>query len=369
MFGRSAAETVRQEGAAFTDLIRDEISLINEQQKSLPVHGKAGYATILILSTCIIFNVIAFVSLHDYLTLFIAASLYLHMIYFITLIVPIGRGTLRFPTEEAKKFFAVFQHTGVIMATDRFTRILLDVFFINSRTLFFAILCLFSFDILFTFIGFAAGMFSLMTILVILFQLLAFLIFYFLVWRLRPGSARFREGVNGLKGAFATKQYPPWLTGVMFGTFALLVLLLILSTIILLPGVTVQAFLSLSGISGLSNLFVLLGIIAASQYFIVRFLHGTESARMAETFSDNRIRILQSAGHEWNTEKTATASTDPYHAAEALLETRIYRLELRTIAGAFPVWLVNPDFSVIFDEDVIAAITGFVKGAAANKEP
>ena len=56
------------------------------------------------------------------------------------------------------------------------------------------------------------------------------------------------------------------------------------------------------------------------------------------------------------------------NAAGALLESRMYRLELRTLFGTFPVYLVNPDFSVLFDEQVIAVITGYLKGAGSSSK-
>jgi hypothetical protein len=323
-------------------------------------------------------NLLAFLTIPDYFSLFVAASLYLHMGYFITLLIPIGKGAVRFPREEIRSFFSTVYHTGIIAATDRFTRILLDAFFINSRSLFFGISGIFSLDILFTLAGLYTGMFPLRTALIILFQLFAFLTFYFLLWRLEPGSDRFREGVSGVKGALAVR-YPSWFVAVLFGAAALLILLLILSTIILLPGMTVAVFLLNAGLEQVTDLFLLIGILAVSQYFIVRFFHGIASARMAERFSASTLSLLQDAEGE----DTSPAAEAPdvgadipgpaeamRSAASALLQARIYRLEQNTLFGAFPVYTVNPDFSVIFDKEVISVITGYLKGAgSAGLEP
>jgi len=375
MFGRGAAGAVWQEGVAFRNLVRDEIRVVREHQQILLTQGKTGHATIFILSSCCIANILVFLAIPDYISLFIAASLYLHMGYFITLLIPIGKGTIRFPREEIHRFFSTLYHTGIIAATDRFTRILLNAFFINSRSLFFGISCIFSVDILFTLTGFYAGMFSERTVLIILFQLFSFLIFYFLLWRLEPGSVRFQEGVSGVKGALAVR-YPSWLIAVLFGTAALLILLLILSTIILLPGMTLAVFMSNAGLEHVTDLFLLIGIIGVSQYFIVRFFHGIASVRMAERFSASTLSLLQAAGggdgpltgEDPDADRGILPSADAMRsAASALLQARLYRLELNTLFGAFPVYTVNPDFSVIFDEQVISVITGYLKGAGSTR--
>lgn len=373
MFGRSAAEAVRREGATFQQLITNEITLLRAQQEVLLSREKTGLATALILLACFMVNGWAFVSLPDYFALFIAASLYLHMVYFITLMIPIGKGTVSLPVGEIRKFFSVLYRSGIITATDRFTRILLDVFFINSRTLFSGLFPLFSIDILFIAIGYSSGRFSERAVLIILFQIIAFLIFYITVWRLAPGSARFKEEIRGIKGALAVRHYPRWVIGLIFGSGAVLVLLVILSTIILLPGITVKAFVTQSGIEEIGNLFLPIGILAASQYFLLRFLHGIASTQMAAEFSASTLELLQTIGTGdavsmtegeagYAPERTAVSLRT---AAAALLEARIYRLDLCTLWGTFPVYLINPDFSIISDEKVISAITGFLKGAGS----
>jgi hypothetical protein len=103
------------------------------------------------------------------------------MIYFITLLVPLGKGALRLPFDRIRQFFITLHHTGIISATDRLTRIFLDVFFINSHALFRGFLLIFSCDLIFAAIGFYQGAFSSRALIIILFQSLAILIFYFLV--------------------------------------------------------------------------------------------------------------------------------------------------------------------------------------------
>jgi hypothetical protein len=360
MIGHDATGMLRQEGAAFKQLVSLEIQSARAQQKTLLLQGKTGYATILILFFCIAINIGVFFAIPDYKALFIAASIYLQMFYFITLLIPMGGEGSTFPKKEVLKSFSTLFRKSFITTTDRFTRIFMDVFFMNSRTLAAGFLCILSVDILFTLLGYFTGEFSRWTAAVILFQVVVIAAFYFLLMRLEPGTARFRARVIGMKGSLAAR-YPSWVIAVLFGAAALLVLLLILSTIILLPGMTVKAFMSLSGLEEVTNLILLLALIAASQYFIVRFFHGIASTRMAGSFAETRILLLEKAGNE---APSGTDSEDPAQsAAESLLESKIYRLGTRSIVGLFPVYIVDLDFSVLFDEKVITVITGYLKGA------
>jgi hypothetical protein len=296
------------------------------------------------------------------------------MVYFITLLVPLGTGTLSLPSGRIRQLFSALHHTGIIPASDRITRIFLDAFYINSRALFGGFLFIFSCDLVFAATAFFQKMFAPFTMLVILFQSLAILAFYFIVWKFEPYSAGFRQDIAGIKEVLISRRYPPWVITFLFGTAAVTVLLVILSTIILLPGFTVKTLLTHTGLEQAGHLASLLCSLFASQYFIVRFIHGISSARMASEFSDAKIFNLQAAGTVRNPEQALSDGSDVLQgpsadavcrAAGALLDSKIYRIERRTIYGAFPVYIVNPDLSVILDVQVLAEITGYLRHAGS----
>ncbi len=70
-----------------------------------------------------------------------------------------------------------------------------------------------------------------------------------------------------------------FMTGVLFAAF------IFLTAIILLPGMTVTAFMSQSGLNNLAYLILFILILAVSQYFLIRHIHGITSREMA-------VRIL-----------------------------------------------------------------------------
>jgi hypothetical protein len=206
----------------------------------------------------------------------------------------------------------------------------------------------------------------------ILFQSISILMFYGLVWKFEPYSLQYHHDMRELKGRLVTKRFPEWAVVALFGTAAVLVLFGIVSTIILLPGFTVNKVLSLTGIEGLEYHLVLIGILLASQYFIVRFFHGISSRELAEQFSDAQIARLRCAdtipegireSRDVPGDPAAPEADMKYELAGALLESKIYKVEKKTLLGAFPVYIVNPDFSVILDEQVLALITGYLGNA------
>lgn len=375
MIGRSAADAVWQESSAIHNLIKNEIQILQDQQRALRTTGGIGSITLATLLLCILVNGAFLILFKEYFALFIAAGFYLFMIYFITLIIPLGAGARGLPLNNIRRFVSALHHSGVVPSTDRFTRIMLDVFYINSRTLFGGFLVIFSFVLLFTGIGFFSGSFSFATVMFILFQAISILLFYGLVWKFEPYTVQYHHDMRELKGKLVTKQFPEWAVMVLFGTAAVLVLFGIISTIILLPGFTVNKVLSLTGIEELEYHFVLIGILVTSQYFIVRFFHGISSKELAEQFSDAQIARLQCADMMPEGEReSGGVSRDPAtpeagmkcDLAGALLESKIYKVEKKTLFGAFPVYIVNPDFSVILDEHVLDLITGYLGNARVS---
>jgi hypothetical protein len=375
MIGRSAADAVWQESTAIHELVKNEIHTLQEQQRVLRTGGRIGHITLAILLICIIINGAFLFFVKDYFALFIAAGFYLYMVYFITLIIPLGTGARGLPFKEVRQFFLTLYHSGVIPAADRFTRIMLDIFYINSRALFGGFLIIFSIVLVFTGIGFFKGVFSGATVLVITFQSISILTFYGLVWKFEPYSLHYHNDMRELKGRLVTKRFPHWAVVVVFGTAAVLVLFVIISTIILLPGFTVHKVLTQTSIGNLDYPLLLIGIVLASQYFMVRFFHGISSRELAEQFSGAQIARLQSADTEPGCELGSPHAPDcpavlqadrKREVAGALLDSKMYRVEKKTLFGAFPVYIVNPDFSVILDEQVLALITGYLGNARTS---
>jgi hypothetical protein len=342
-------------------IVADELSAAEKNHREFQSRHEPYTLQKVVLILCIFTNILFFVTRRDYIVLFVAASFYLNMFYFIILLVPTNPGTADLRKPEIAKFHSWLWENGITSGTRQFTRIFINTFFMNSRTLTFGISLLFSVDIVFTLITWHAGLNADIALFVII-QSAVIIIFYGIIWKVEPFTTEFAKNIDLVRTRLS-RELPPWIISLLFLTGFLVVVFLFLTTIILLPGVTLNAFLSESGLNELAHLFLPLGILAVSQYFILRSIHGKTSREMAERLMDYRENVLRSivkdAGD--NTPGSAGDAERRYEVPSRLLESRIYQIKRNSILGAFPVYVVDLDFSVMMDTTTLTAIKGYIK--------
>ena len=343
------------------DLIARELDTVRTRRGDLLAPGARRQWEVIILSCCILINGIYLLFRPDYFTLFIAASFYLNMGYFITLLIPTGAGGGQVSMPEIAKFQGWLKENGVRTSTTRFTRIFINSFLINSRGLSLGIGLLFAVDILMVLIDYFEGL-PLHTTAIIIGQSLFFIAFYYLVWRTEPFTSRFSQDLDKVRNRLA-QDLPAWLISILFLVGFLLVVLVFLTTIILLPGMTLDAFVTQSGLTEITHRFGLILILIVSQYFIIRAIHGITSRAMANRLLDHREAALEELLAEAD-RNTGAGTRDPneeYETTSALLESRIYLIKRNTLMGTFPVFVVDLDFSVLLDTTTRMVITGHIR--------
>jgi hypothetical protein len=346
---------------SLTQVIRDELSSVQMSRSALMAPRGSPGIHLFILVLCIIVNVIFFLTRSDYFGLFIAASFYLNMYYFITLIIPTNFERKGLPAAELTRFHTWLKEIGVKSGTSQFTRLFINTLFINSRGLSLGIGLIFSIDIVFALIHYTRGL-PPHTTLIVVGQCAIIVIFYLLVWKIEPFSTTYVNKVELVKSSLRQQRLPPQLVTAMFIFGFLLAIFLFLTTIIFLPGVTLQAFLNQSQLTELGHLFSLLAVLAISQYFIIRYIHGITSRIMADRLLDFKENSLQdlldtdAAGLPGN----PVLDENPLEKSALLLESKIFIVKRNTLAGLFPVFVVDLDFSVLMDSTTLTAIKGYI---------
>lgn len=315
-----------------------------------------------VLFCCFLVNVVFFLLRADYFAVFIAASFYLNMFYFITLLIPTTSGSAKVPIAEIVRFLPWLREVGVKAGTSRFSRLFMNSFFINSRALSLGIGLVFTVDILFTLIAYVVMDFSERITIIVIIQCAVIIAFYLLVWKIEPYSVRYIKTVEKVKDRLSKEHLPHHVITALFMIGIGISVILFMTTIILLPGMTVEAFLTQSGLTGLGHLASLIAILATSQYFIIRYIHGITSRALALKLLDFKETGLKEISKEAQTEKIHTGNPvkNPYEITTALLESRIYQIQESSLYGAFPVFVVNLDFSVILDSTTLTAIRGYI---------
>jgi hypothetical protein len=342
-----------------SQVIRDELSAVRKNRAGLMTDRGNSRTHIGILLLCVGINAIYFLFRSEYLYLFIAASFYLNMYYFITLLIPqnFNKNT-GLQKADLSRFRTWLKEIGLTSGTARFTKLFINSLFINSRTLSLGISLIFTIDILYAIRAHTAMDLPLKTTIIVISQCVIIIVFYLLVWKVEPFSMKYEKSVEQVKRRLTHEKLPPRIITSMFLVGFLIALVLFLTTIILLPGITLQAFLDQSQLTKLGNLLALLTVLGLSQYFIIRYIHGVTSRTMAGRLFDYKEYVLLDLQNT-----VGSGNTNPENRAETttrLLETKIYTIKRNSLSGFFPVFVVDLDFSVILDSTTLTAIRGYI---------
>lgn len=343
---------------AINRIIREELREEKERQRTLYASGTRGRITIIILVLAVFTNIVYYIRSPMYLLILVSASFFLFMFYFITLLVPRTLKPAGASKGTIKKYLNRLKETGLITSSKRFTRIFLNAFFINCRPLFIGFAALFTLDIAIVLYLREIGAIPDFHMWIVLFQCFAILVFYFLVWKLEPYSSEFFSDVSDMKINLIRKKIPGSVVSFLVIVITALALISIITTIFLLPGITVNNVLSISEFDELGHLIVAIASALVPLYFIFRYLHGITSRDLLIRFSENKakqlarqVRLTREAAGRGDPKTGEINGTTLSSATELLLEAQIYQVERKTIFGTFPVYIVNPDFRRVFSPE------------------
>jgi hypothetical protein len=360
----SAPPAFEKSGNGFTvdTVLNDELSAVRKKRIGLVSPKRTGYLHFFILFLCILTNSIFFVTMRDYFALFIAASFYLNMFYFIILLIPTNFEKAGLSKIEIIRFHAWLRDIGVKSGTSGFTRLFINSFFINSRALSLGIGLLFSVDIIFALLSYTATNLSLSTTIIVISQCGIIILFYLMVWKTEPFSTEFKRNVEQVRKRLSRENIPPLMVSAIFMTGILLAVFLFLTAIILLPGLTVTAFMSQSGLNELGYLVLFITILAVSQYFPIRHIHGITSRAMAIRILDFQEESLKElAGiHGVGNIRASHQGEDWFELPAYLLESRFYSVQQHSLLGIFPVYTIDIDFSALMDNTTREAIQRYI---------
>jgi hypothetical protein len=203
---------------------------------------------------------------------------------------------------------------------------------------------------------------SLSTTIIVISQCGVIILFYLLVWKTEPFSTEFKRNVDQVRKRLSRENIPPWLVSAIFMTVIVLEVFLILIAIILLPGLTVSAFMSQSGLNELGSLVLLITILAVSQYFLIRHIHGITSHAMAARILDFQEESLKELAGIYSDRDTGTShqEEDSFELPALLIESRFYSVQQHTLLGIFPVYTIDIDLSALMDTTTRAAIQRYI---------
>ena len=190
-----------------TQVIRDELASVQKSRVDLMTKKAPRGILIIILFMCVLTNVLFSLVRSDYIALFIAASFYLNMFYFITLLIPTNFKKTNLPAANISRFRIWLREIGVKSGTSQITRLFANALFINSRTLSLGLGLIFSIDIVFALIHYYQGL-PLFTTIVVIVQCAIIVTFYLLVWKMEPFSMTYVKKVEQVKSSLHRQKLP-----------------------------------------------------------------------------------------------------------------------------------------------------------------
>jgi len=344
------------------EVIRIELSAVQKTRADLMTPRPQWGIHALTLVACILINSIYFLTRNDYFALFIAASFYVNMYYFIPLILPRNFEQVPAPPTDRLRLKEWLKEIGITRGLSQFHRLTTNSLFMNSQAQSLGLGIIFTVDIFFTLIQYFGNVLPVRTVVIVISQCAIIIIFYFLVWKVEPFSTTYMQKVEGVKRRLRLHNLPESLVAAMFMFGFILAIIIFLITIIYLPGVTLKNFLNYSDLTEIGHLFGLLAILGLSQYFIIRYIHGVTSRTMAERLFDFKENTLTELLDTTNTlvSETTGPVADPLELTKILLESEIFIVKRNTIFGFFPVFVIDLDISVLMDTTKQTALRGYI---------
>ncbi len=237
----------------FARVVADEITVIQGDRATLLHETGPQLTALCILFGCLLVNLVFFVYRPDYIALFVAASFYLNMFYFVSLLLPTNPAGVSFIRQDFSRLIVRLREIDLVPGTYRFTRLFINAFFINSRALSAGVGLIFTLDILYCIIAYFSTGLSSTTLLIVGMQALVIVVFYLLVWKIEPFSTRFVRRVERIRDLFSNEKIPSWIIAALSFFLFLIAVFVVLITIILLPGITVSFFLTQTGLSSIGT--------------------------------------------------------------------------------------------------------------------
>ncbi|RXE55830.1 hypothetical protein ABH15_06290 [Methanoculleus taiwanensis] len=354
--------------------VSEDIASEEQKQTTLLAYNEKLHYTGLFILAALLINIIFLIFLPRYMLYWIISSFILYMVNPFILMIPTNRTKATLPDMKTiTEFAGVLRDIGVAKEsrtdmTKTIGKVLWDAFFINSQPLAIGFGIIYGLDILFSLhSGFIGGNLDRVAAVLITLQSLAIIIFYAVIWHIKPYNPRFFNSLVGMGQDARKKIRTGWRQGlrvVLFiGALAAVSGILVISAM-LLPGMTLNTFLDSIDYSLGWNLLPII-LIFLSQVVIARYLQGAYSKELLLQIGDNKIHIFrdrilhrltelpQTPQEIENPGHLDTLMTEIESLSVAYLRMKVYKADYHDLFGLFPVYLVVPDLHLILDRDAV----------------
>jgi hypothetical protein len=353
--------------STFRGEVSKEMGMEEKNLHLIDQHGRSARRLFPLILGLIIINIGLIFILPRYGIYWIVASFFVYMYYFIVLLLPTTR-RVRTPAEKLegkKKGPRVKRGQGIRAVATRGKKAVVvafwNSFFIGTQSMAKGITLTMAISIGFAVLGLATGSLDLLSSTIIVIQAIAIMGYYYVIMRYRPYSKEFMRTVARVRRDRKTEaRWLAYLKGLFIVLVLLTVLVVFLISAIFLPKRSLDVVLAhLDANFGL----VIIGLVVIfiSQFIIIRYVQGFDSARITSLFINGKIDFLKNdilAGlDQLENNRTSEDRSKKFIALQKRFRiSRIYKVVLKDFFGFLPTYPIIVDFKSILEKDVAEAL-------------
>jgi hypothetical protein len=342
---------------AFRDEVANELRTEEENLSLIDRHDERARKLVPLLLGLLVINVLLFFILPHYPIYWIVAGFFVYMYYFIVLLFPTTR-RVRTPAEKKegvkarrKKVWGQGARGAITRGKKAVTIAFWNSFFIGTQTLARGITLVLAISIAFAAIALTLGTLDPSSAAIVVVQSAAIIGYYYVIIRFRPYSKDFLQMVGRVRrGRSRGQRWQAYLRGLFVILILLTVFVVLIISAIFLPKRSLDAILLNIGADYAP---VILGIIVifASQFILIRYVQGFDSARTTTQFIGSKMSFLDQVLGELKVEGVKEAEW--FQAARAKFRvSRIYKVAYKDIFGVLPTYPIIVDFRSVLEKDV-----------------
>lgn len=347
--------------------VMDEIALEEVNLSLIDRHGDRAKRLVPLVIGVLALNAILLALLPNYPIYWIVTGFLIYMFYFIVLMVPTTR-RLRTPAEKKEGLRAApWPRIGrgirgiVLHGKKAVTVAFWNAFFIGTEVMAKGITMIMAVSIALVLLVFAAGILDLYSAAIIAVQAITIMGYYYVIHRYRPYTKGFLRSVGRVRTKGTGLRWQTYPRSVLAVLMVLMVFAVFLIGGVLLPGQSLQAFLDRLD-DDLALTLIGSIVVFISQFIMVRYVQGFDSARLAAGFIKDKLSFLRQdvlagieAAEQLGNDADRSERLSGLH--KKFRASRIYKVAYKDIFGILPTYPLIVDLKAILEEEVVEALT------------
>ncbi|MBI0583725.1 MAG: hypothetical protein ISF22_05800, partial [Methanomassiliicoccus sp.] len=341
-----------------------EIDLELRNQKVIDMHPHQARRFLPVLFVILAINIVLAITTDKYTLVWIVSSFWLYMYFFIVIMLPTTR-RVRSPSEGAQgKKKAPYRFAGIRDVLRKGKKAVIitfwNSFFVGTQTMARGIWVMLVISFVFAIFGWLVfNAIPGAAVAIVLAQGAAIIGYYLFIMRYRPYSKEFISNLSNVRRERKVR-WDTYLKGAVAVILLVTVFSILIVTAMFLPKTSLDAVIAYLESSGFQIDLLDLIVIFTSQFILVRYIQGFDSAKFASAFIRDKIEFLRNdilAGLDSLNGLADDERTTRFQSIkDRFFASKIYMIAYKNFFGYLPSYPLIVDFRSVLEEDVIEAM-------------